>query len=403
MKRLAIIGTVGVPGKYGGFETLAHQLVSQLSSDFEITVYCSGKHYPKGNRPKTFNGAKLVYLPLKANGWQSIPYDILSIAHALSKADALLVLGVSGGIVFPFVRWFTKKKLIVNIDGMEWRRDKWQRWAKWFLRKSEKIAVRYSHADVTDNEMIRRYTHRYYKTVSHLIAYGGDHVLPNALTPELVKEFPFLKSPYAFKVARIEPENNIEMILQAFAGHPNKTLVLVGNWNNSAYGTQLLQQYSAYPNLHLVPPIYNQVKLDALRSNCFLYLHGHSAGGTNPSLVEAMNLGLPVMAFDIGFNRASTEDKALYFSNGKALSKLLDTTSYEDLRALATSMKEIAARRYTWEIIARQYAQLIHAFDYNYVKQSIWSDFEQASHQLLIDEGLAHLQHRSSPPKYNIP
>ena len=90
-------------------------------------------------------------------------------------ADILIVLGVSGGLIFPFVRLFTNKKIIVNIDGLEWRRNKWNKWVKKFLRFSEKLAVRFSHADITDNAVIKKYTALVYKSLSHEIAYGADH------------------------------------------------------------------------------------------------------------------------------------------------------------------------------------------------------------------------------------
>ncbi|MDE3251012.1 MAG: DUF1972 domain-containing protein, partial [Bacteroidota bacterium] len=124
-KRIAIIGTVGVPAKYGGFETLAEHLVRQMGEEFDITVYCTKKKYRAEERQKTYLGAKLVYLPMDANGIWSIIYDCISIFHALFSADVLLVLGVSGGFMLPFVRRFTTKKLIVSIDGIEWKRDKW--------------------------------------------------------------------------------------------------------------------------------------------------------------------------------------------------------------------------------------------------------------------------------------
>ena len=126
-KRIAIIGTAGVPCRYGGFETLAHQLVTHLSDQFRFTVYCSGKLYKRGERPAKWKGARLVYLPLNANGISSVVYDIWSVLHALFVADTLLLLGVSGGLVVPFVRLLTRKKVIVHIDGQEWRRGKWGR------------------------------------------------------------------------------------------------------------------------------------------------------------------------------------------------------------------------------------------------------------------------------------
>ena len=192
MKKIAIIGTVGIPSRYGGFETLAHHITDHLKDEFEFTVYCSKRAYDKNERTTYFNKAKLVYLPFNANGIQSVIYDSVSILHSLFFCDTLLVLGVSGGIAVPFVRLFTNKKVIVNIDGLEWRRKKWNRFGKWFLKFSEKVAVKFSHADITDNEAIKRYTSINYKTLSHLIEYGGDHTIVFGLKKLYVKKLNIL-------------------------------------------------------------------------------------------------------------------------------------------------------------------------------------------------------------------
>jgi len=360
-KKVAIIGTVGLPACYGGFETLTAFLVKHLHEQHELTVYCSGKTYPKAERRTHYEGAKLVYLPLQANGVQSILYDCLAILHAALFADVLLVLGVPGAIMLPFVQWFTKKKIIVSIDGIEWRRAKWNRAAKWFLRWSENIAVRYSHADISDNDAIQNYTARAYSTQSSVIEYGGDHALKQPITDAARAEYPFLSRPYAFKVCRIEPENNVHLVLEAFAELPSYPFVIIGNWKNSDYGRQLRAQYGdgAYPNLHLLDPIYEQTRLDLLRSNCAVYVHGHSAGGTNPSLVEAMSLGLPVLAFHVSFNKATTENKAVYFATKEELQQCILTTSITNWQALGQQMKSVADRRYNWATIARKYDYLI--------------------------------------------
>lgn len=396
MKKVAIIGTVGVPACYGGFETLAHHLVDRLSNQFKLFVYCSTKAYKKEERVSHYKGAKLIYLPFNANGIQSIIYDIISIFHALFIADTLIVLGVSGGIIIPFVRLFTNKKIIVNIDGLEWRRDKWNRYAKAFLHFSEKVAVRWSHADVTDNEAIKRYTSINYKTLSALIEYGGDHVMEVFPEEEDLVNYPFLREPYAFKVARIEPENNIHLVLEAFAAS-GKVLVIVGNWNKSLYGKELKENFSDYQNIHILDPIYDQRSLDLLRSNCRIYVHGHSAGGTNPSLVEAMYLELPILAFDVSYNKATTENKAVYFKTVAELQQRLYDINMSELYRIRRDMKEIANRRYTWETIAKNYANLINAFDYKYSKQGISSQLSGLNGELLRKNGLAHLK---NPIKY---
>ncbi|WP_238934460.1 DUF1972 domain-containing protein [Aurantibacter crassamenti] len=358
--KIAIIGTVGIPAKYGGFETLAEYLVKELNKNYEFTVYCSAPQYGK-ERKKTHLGARLKFLPLSANGSSSIIYDVWSIFHAFFYADTLLVLGVSGAFMIPFVRLFSRKKIITNIDGLEWKRDKWNGFAKWYLKLQEKIAVRSSHFTVVDNQGIAEHVKNSYGKNSVLIAYGADHV---SHEPVNIASRKALNIPdkYAFKVCRIEPENNIHIILEAFS----KTLlniVIVGNWENSDYGKNLKKKFGDFQNIFIVNPIYDQQKLNELRSNCHLYIHGHSAGGTNPSLVEAMYLGLPIIAFDVNYNRFTTGNKAIYFKDAQEMEVLLNKIENDERqqKLIAESMKELAYKHYTWKIISQKYSALFSA------------------------------------------
>ncbi len=150
------------------------------------------------------------------------------------------------------------------------------------------------------------------------------------------------------------------MLLEAFSESNNLPLVIIGNWTNSEYGRELRSRYSSYAHIHLLDPIYEQKTLNQIRSNCKVYLHGHKAGGTNPSLVEAMYLGLPVFAFDINYNRATTEDQAYYFHDAHDLTKLLKGVSSHkiNLQDCAKAMKKIAEERYTWKIVVDQYGRV---------------------------------------------
>lgn len=355
--KVAVIGTVGLPAQYGGWETLTEQLVRNMRASTAITVYCSGKHYAE--RPGFFERAKLVYLNLKANGIQSIPYDVLSMLHAYRSHDVMLVLGVSGCVALPFIRLLTRKPIVVNIDGYEWKRAKWSPLARKFLKLSEHVAVRCADAIVTDNKVLQDYVRSEYGVESTLIAYGGDQAKRGELTDAVTARYPFLKAPYAFSVCRIEPENNIHVILEAFSGtdHP---LVIVGNWKQSEYGVQLQQRYAASANLHLLDPIYDPEQLSPLRSNATVYLHGHSAGGTNPSLVEAMWLGLPIVAYDVSFNQATTEEKSEYFADAASLRAVVGRLFADDegRAAMGAQMHEVAVRRYRWSVVAEQYDTL---------------------------------------------
>ncbi len=393
MKKIAIIGTAGVPGRYGGFETLAHHLVTNLNTKFQFHVYNSQKVYEKNERPPYWQGARIHYLPFKANGIQSIIYDIISVIHAIFYADVLLILGVSGGIIIPFVRLFTNRKIIVNIDGMEWRREKWGAWVKRFLKFSELLAVKYSHADVADNEAIKRYTSIYYKTLSHQIEYGADHVQNNTVNKALMKKYPFMGKPYAFKVARIEPENNIHMILRSFANLPKKNIVMVGNWNSNEYGKEMLKKYKDFKNIFLLDPVYDQEELDQIRSNCYVYIHGHSAGGTNPSLVEAMYLELPIVSFDVSYNRSTTDNEAIYYKDTDELTAIIENTTFNRYKSVAERMKHIANRKYTWGIVSRKYANIIYSFDHNYVKKQVMPKLSKLDYRLLLKYEIGHMRY----------
>ena len=298
-------------------------------------------------------------MPLNANGVQSIPYDVVSIFRALGYADTILVLGVSGCVVLPFVKLLSRKKIVVNIDGLEWKRDKWSGLAKWFLKLSERVAVRHADRVVTDNKVIQDYVVAEYGVQSTLIAYGGDHVAEAAPGSSQHSDYPFFAQKYAFSVCRIEPENNIHLLLAAALENSALPLVIVGNWDASQYGRELRSQYEGRENIHLLDPIYDQHALSRLRDGCSLSLHGHSAGGTNPSLVEAMYSGLPVYAFDVDYNRETTEQSARYFSSATELASMLNGLDDSALSGIGERMAEIAQRRYRWELVANQYAELL--------------------------------------------
>lgn len=354
MKKVAIIGTVGVPASYGGFETLVENIIGENASEnIEYTVFCSSKSYTE--QKTEYKGAKLKYVWLKANGAQSTPYDILSMMKTTNKYDVALVLGVSGCLFLPIFRLWFRNKLIVNIDGLEHRRGKWGKFAKWFLRKSEAMAVRYADAVVADNKGIQDYVAEVYHRDSALIAYGGDHVerqVTDEVQDRVLKEYGVEKDNYAISVCRIEPENNCHVILEAFS-KSDKKLIYIGNWERSEYGRSLKEKYSKYPNINIHKPEYDLDTLYALRLHAAMYIHGHSAGGTNPSLVEAMFFGKPILAFDVIYNRATTEEKAYYFKNSDSLLKL---TSQNGMNGEA--MKLVAEKQYTWKKIASQYEAL---------------------------------------------
>ncbi len=358
IKTISIIGTVGVPAKYGGFETLVDNLAVYHKRHLlpeKLVIYCSKAAYQ--DHPKCYLSSELHYIKLNANGIQSVIYDIISILlSAFRNSNEILVLGISGAIVIPLIRLLFSSRITTNIDGLEWRREKWGRLAKYFLRISEKIAIKFSHKVIADNDAIAEYVEQVYGKKPMVIAYGGDHAVFAGVSTAILPEH---YSTYSISVCRIEPENNVHLILDAFARIESKNIIIIGNWNKSDYGQSLLREYGANKNINLLDPIYDLYKLNILRKKADYYIHGHSAGGTNPSLVEAMHFGRPVLAFDCSFNRYTTEDKAFYFSSCESLITILNEAKKDALEKCGKDLLEVAKRRYTWEIIAAQYFQLL--------------------------------------------
>lgn len=353
MKRIAVVGCQGIPANYGGFESLVENIVGvNASTDMHYTVFCSGVDMPE--RIPEYKGCTLKYVNVKANGIQSVPYDIFCMMRTFSGYDTILILGVSGCLFLPILRLFSKARIIVNIDGLEYRRAKWGRFARWILRMSEKAAVKFADTIIADNKGIQDYVTETYQKPSALIAYGGDHVIREIEEEQINKvlsKYGLKKNDYAVCVCRIEPENNCHISLEAFS-KSEKNLVFIGNWNHSDYGKDLKKNYSKYANIHMVDAVYDLDILYILRSNASIYVHGHSAGGTNPSLVEAMFFGIPIIAYDCVYNRATTHDEAYYFKDSDSMSLLLK----ENMDG--SKMKLIAQENYTWKKIAEQYESL---------------------------------------------
>lgn len=355
MKNVAIVGIQGVPAKYGGFETLVENIIGEnCSPDIQYTIFCSAKDY--ATKLDTYKRANIRYVPwFHANGAQSTLYDIVSMMMCIGKFETVVVLGVSGCFFLPIFRLFFRKRLIVNIDGLEHRRAKWGRFAKWFLRSSEAMAVRCADVIIADNKGIQTYVSETYHRSSELIAYGGDHVMrnvPEAKQAEILDNIKLKRQDYAVSLCRIEPENNCHITLEAFA-KCGRELVFIGNWNHSTYGKELKERYGKCSNIHLLESVYDLDMLFTLRKNAGLYIHGHSAGGTNPSLVEAMFFGCPILAFDVIYNRATTFNKAYYFKNSMELITLIAHPHLD-----SHIMRLLAEQHYTWKLIAKQYEAL---------------------------------------------
>ena len=204
---------------------------------------------------------------------------------------------------------------------------------------------------------IQEYVTETYHKPSRLIAYGGDHVLRKVSEERqthILREFMLHKQNYALSICRIEPENNCHVTLKAFAEN-GKPLIFIGNWNSSLYGKELRKRYGHMRNIIMMDSVYDMDSLYTLRKNCSIYIHGHSAGGTNPSLVEAMFFGCPILAYDVQYNRETTFNAAYYYKSATELNALCQAEHLDGSRMLTP-----AHSHYSWETITRRYENLYY-------------------------------------------
>lgn len=352
-RKVAIIGTNGLPANYGGFETLVSNIHQTIAETHEVTIYCSKKS-PRVSR--YIGRTRLIRIPLSANGWQSFLYDFISITHSLFYADTLIILGLSGGLALPLLHLFPRK-VLYNPGGVETSKvrglkltGKLESYIKTifdqgFFRFSDKI--------ILDNEAffdsLALYTDKL-----RLIEYGGEEIS----TENIIKwDCPF--DSYDISVSRAQEDMNLHLVLEAYSKCA-RNLVMISNWTTSDYGQDLWSKYyGKFVNIFLHDAVYDKAKLNAMRMGASLYVHSHMLCGTAPSLVEAMSLHLGIICFDVPTNRYTTEEKAIYFNSTEDL--VLKLSGIEDTRIelIKESMKEIADRRYSWKLIAEKYLELI--------------------------------------------
>lgn len=357
---IALIGTDGLPARYGGFETFVEQLAPRLVGEgHTVRVVGSSKGRTSASMPRN-DGVQVFNINLSANGASSVLFDFLSFARIMFWADAVVLLGVSAGIFLPLMRQCMRHgRLIINVDGLESRRAKWVGLRRIFLSWSESIAVRSAPAVVADNEEIAKILIHRYKREATTIAYGADHVQkPDLVTADRVLRTQFFLEPtsYALTVARIEPENHIAEMIEGFLASQVSTYVLVGNFGSTVYGRELKARYLNQKRVMMIESNYDPLHLASLRSRCRVYLHGHSVGGTNPSLVEMLPYRRPILAWDCQFNRATLRGECGYFDSPPGLTHFL---KYSDLSKLSPSHQLSTDPAYCWDSITLSYLKLI--------------------------------------------
>jgi glycosyltransferase involved in cell wall biosynthesis len=345
--KIAFIGTAGVPNRYGGFEAFLECCGPEIAK-LAGTVYvtCDAQLYTE--REPDFRGMRRVFIGVRANGTASVLHDLLAFFAVFWRARSIVVLGVSGAPWFPLFRLLcelTGKKLLVNVDGVEWRRGKFSALRRGMLRVFDALAQTFAHRVIYDNTALEPYLLANARSRAVELRYSGDHVLR---LPH-VQIIPGT----ALTICRIEPENNVDMLIAGALLSGLEKYIVVGNWNNGEWGRALRAKYQSEPRVELLDPIYDQITLARLRGSAAVYLHGHSVGGTNPSLVEMLYYDCRLLCIDVAFHHHTVGDCASYFSSAETLGALLDAAPGEqtDRTWLRSS--------YTAEIVAASYVAAI--------------------------------------------
>jgi glycosyltransferase involved in cell wall biosynthesis len=278
--RIAILGTRGIPNRYGGFEQISETLAGGLvARGHQVTVYCP-HHHPCAD--DVWNGIRRIQChdPEHLRTFGQFIYDLNCIKHARSEGfDAWLFMGYTSSSVWA--RWFPKTSAILsNMDGLEWRRSKYAAPVRRFLRYAEKLAVKHSKGHIADSPVIKEWLQERYGIDSRYIPYGA--VVREDKNAAALARYGLEPGKYFMVMARMEPENHIDIILEGYArSGTDKHLVVVGNTGNR-YGTSLVRRYGKLSGLHFAGAIFDQEIVHQLRAQAALYFHGHSVGGTNP-------------------------------------------------------------------------------------------------------------------------
>jgi len=359
--KVAILGTRGIPNQYGGFEQFAEYVsVGLVEKGCDVTVY--NTHLHKYNKKK-YRGVKIItkYSPENRIGSAAnFIYDYLCLRDALKKKFDIIYEAGYQSVAISYLLLPIKRSVIVtNMDGLEWKRSKWNSFVKRLTKKFEGIAVRKSHHLISDNEGIRQYFLKEYNKESYLIEYGANPV-NNLLPDKTLKKFDIVKRKYFLIIARLEPENNIEMVLDGYRlSEMTLPFIIIGNVN-TPYGAYLKNRYAENKQIRFIGAVYDKDQLDILRNSCCYYFHGHSVGGTNPSLLEAMAAQSAIVAHDNPFNRDVLEENAVYFKDSSCITTLLKKTENQFYKEMIENNLLKINNYYTWDNIIKKHITLFN-------------------------------------------
>ncbi len=356
--RIAMIGTRGVPARYGGFETAVEEVGRRLTArGHDVTVYCRNRNQTLSS----YQGMRLVNLPAVRNReLETLSHTFLSVVHVLTKRrpDVAIVFNAANAPLLPMLK-AARIPLAVHVDGLEWKRGKWAGRGARYYRGAEKWSVRMADALIADARGIADHIRDEHGRESVYIPYGAPLVSPG---DDRLIELGITPQHYHLVVARFAPENHVREIVEGYvASSAHNPLVVVGAAPyDDEYTREVQAAANCDPRVRLLGSVWDQVLLDQLYANALSYIHGHSVGGTNPSLLRAMGAGAPVTSFDAVFNREVVNGHARYFTDPLEVAMAVTGDEHDVVAAMERGEKgrDYAELTYRWDEVADEYEQL---------------------------------------------
>jgi len=357
--RIGILGTRGIPNHYGGFEQVAGYLSKGLiEKGHDVTVYNSHNH---PYQQRMWNGVRIVhcYDPEYLIGTAGqFAYDFNCLIDARKRNfDILLLLGYTSSSIW----WFLYPQdavVISNMDGLEWKRTKYSKPVQKFLKYAEKLAVKHSNFHIADSVIIKQYLDEKYGINCMYIPYGAE-IFGNEKAL-FQNDLGLSNQEYFLLMARMEPENNVEVILDGFRDSTtDKKFVVIGDTRNK-FGNYLVKKFKSDNRICFAGSIYNKEKVQHLTSHSSIYFHGHSVGGTNPSLLEAMAEEAFIAAHDNPYNKAVLNGDATYFSNAEDVRTLINSVEKGDVKTCKVKSHLTKIKnQFNWQMIVEEYEQFM--------------------------------------------
>ncbi|SKB93131.1 DUF1972 domain-containing protein [Daejeonella lutea] len=371
--KVSIIGTRGYPYVYGGFETFVKELSERLvKQNVEVHIYCQRDLFKE--KPEQVNGIHLHYIPtVQTKSLNQLIHSFLSIVHAsCSTGDVILVVNLAAGPM-GWIPKITGKKTIMNVDGLEWLRPKWKGLGAWYFKFAARLATKLYDVIVTDANAMREVYLNEFSTDSTVIAYGAPEF--KKADQSLLSLFNLYPNDYYLIVGRLIPDNNADLIVKAFArANSAKKLVIVGDVPYRDKYAEDLKKYET-DNIRFVGYVKDSNELMALYQNCFVYVHGHKYGGTNPAMLKAMSNNCAILALDTVFNREmlnNGEFGVFFEESEQSVINAMALIESEPIRvqSLQNKVAEGLTDKYNWDAVTQLYRQLMEDLSNNKEKSN---------------------------------